>query len=119
MSERQVDREWRFYVQDMIGFCERVQTYTHGTAREDFDTNAMRYDATVRNIELIGEAATHVPDSIRQMAADIPWRMVIATRNRLIHGYAGIDDDVLWSIVKTDVPALLVSLRALLAQQSS
>ena len=102
-----------------MGFVSVFRPYTHGTAREDFDTNAMRYDATVRNIELIGEAATHVPDSIRQMAADIPWRMVIATRNRLIHGYAGIDDDVLWSIVKTDVPALLVSLRALLAQQSS
>jgi uncharacterized protein with HEPN domain len=41
----------------------------------------------------------------------VPWRLVIATRNRLIHGYLGIDNDTLWSIVVTDVPALLLSLR--------
>jgi uncharacterized protein with HEPN domain len=111
MSSDPTDREWRFYVEDMIGFCERVQNFTHGISREDFVAEQMRYDATVRNVELIGEAATHVPASIRQTAENIPWRMVIATRNQLIHGYAGIDDDVLWSIIQTDIPELLVSLR--------
>ncbi len=107
MSEDNIDRAWSFYIEDMIGFCERIQTFTHGISREDFVTEPMRYDATVRNIELIGEAATHVPASIRQAAENIPWRMVIATRNQLIHGYASIDDDVLWSIIETDIPALL------------
>ncbi len=106
MSE-QTEREWRFYIEDMIGFCGRVVSFTQGISREDFVTEPMRYDATVRNIELIGEAATHVPANIRQAAENIPWRMVIATRNQLIHGYAGIDDDVLWSIIETDIPALL------------
>lgn len=114
MSE-QADREWRFYIEDMIGFCERVQSFTKGISREDFVTEPMRYDATVRNIELIGEAATHVPASIRQAAENIPWRMVIAPRNQLIHGYAGIDDDILWSIIETDIPALLRELLALRA----
>jgi uncharacterized protein with HEPN domain len=112
MSE-QTDREWRFYIEDMIGFCERVQSFTKGISREDFVTEPMCYDATVRNIELIGEAATHVPPSIRQAAENVPWRMVIATRNQLIHGYAGIDDDILWSIIETDIPALLQELQAL------
>lgn len=67
----------------------------------------MRYDATVRNIELIGEAATHIPDAIRQAYSDMPWRMIIATRNQRIHGYAGIDEDVVCSIVQTDIPGLL------------
>ncbi|CAA9374556.1 MAG: Protein of unknown function DUF86, BT0167 group [uncultured Chloroflexia bacterium] len=49
----------------------------------------------MRNLELIGEAATHIPDSVLQAHPDIPWRMVIATRNRLIHGYLGIDNDLL------------------------
>jgi uncharacterized protein with HEPN domain len=116
MSSDQIDREWRFYVEDMIGFCERVQSFTSGVSREDFVAEPMRYDATVRNIELIGEAATHVPASIRQAATNIPWRMMIATRNQLIHGYAGIDDDVLWSIIHSDVPELLASLRVLLIE---
>jgi uncharacterized protein with HEPN domain len=114
MSSDQTDREWRFYLEDMVGFCERIQSFTNGISKDDFVAEPMRYDATVRNIELIGEAATHVPVSIRQFAANIPWRMLIATRNQLIHGYAGIDDDVLWSIIQSDVPELVASLRAFL-----
>lgn len=113
MSKDSLEREWRFYIADMIGFCERVLSFTHGVSREDFVAEPMRYDATVRNIELIGEAATHVPTSIRQASENIPWRMLIATRNQLIHGYAGIDDDVLWSIVQTDISGLLIELRTL------
>lgn len=111
MSEAVPAREWRFYVKDMIGFCERVLQFNQGTGRAEFASEPMRYDATVRNIELIGEAATHIPEVVRLAHPEIPWRMVIATRNKLIHGYAGIDDDVLWSIVESDIPALLESLR--------
>lgn len=77
-----------------------------------FVANPLVYDATLRNLELIGEAATHVPDDVRQAHPEVPWRMVIATRNRLVHAYLGIDNDTLWSIVVTDVPALLPMLRA-------
>jgi uncharacterized protein with HEPN domain len=71
------------------------------------------YDATLRNLKLIGEAATHVPEDVRQAHSQVPWRMIIATRNRLIHAYLGIDNDTLWSIVATDVPALLPALSAI------
>lgn len=67
---------------------------------------------TLRNLELIGEAATHVPADVRQAHPEVPWRMVIATRNRLVHAYLGIDNDTLWSVVVTDVTTLLPMLRA-------
>ena len=76
-----------------------------------------RYDATVRNLELVGEAATYVPESVRRDHPEIPWRMVISTKNQLIHGYVGIDDDVLWSIVQPDIPTLQASLRILKTQE--
>ncbi len=104
-------REWRFYIDDMISFAEKVITYTDGLDQERFVASGLNYDATVRNLELIGEAATHVPDAVRAVHPQVPWRLVIATRNRLIHGYLGIDNDTLWSLVVTDVPALLLSLR--------
>jgi len=66
-----------------------------------------------RNLELIGEAATHIPDEVRAATTHVPWRMIIATRNRLIHGYLGIDNDTLWSIIHDDVPQLLPKLRLL------
>jgi uncharacterized protein with HEPN domain len=101
------EREWRFYVGDMIAFAEKVVAYTAGLDQSTFVANALVYDATLRNLELIGEAASHVPNEVRQAYQDVPWRMIIATRNRLIHAYLGIDNDTLWSIVATDIPALL------------
>lgn len=112
MSE-DAQREWRFYLDDMIGFAEKVIAYTHGLVQSDFVANGLTYDATVRNLELIGEAATHVPDSVRVSNPSVPWRLVIATRNRLIHGYLGIDNDTLWSIIQSDIPTLLPRLREL------
>ncbi len=105
-------REWRFYVDDMIGFAAKVLAYTAGLDQNAFVANALVYDATLRNLELIGEAATHVPDDMRQAHPQVPWRMIIATRNGLIHAHLGIDNDTLWSIVVTDVPALFPTLRA-------
>ena len=106
-------REWRFYLGDMIAFCERVLEYTHGMNRATFAADRLRYDATLRNLEMVGEAATHIPDAVRAAQPNIPWRKVVATRNRLIHAYLGIDDDILWSIVTDDIPDLLVQLKEL------
>lgn len=107
-----VDREWRFYIDDKIAFAEKVLAYTNGLDQQAFGASGLVYDATLRNLELIGEAATHVPDDARAAHPQVPWRLVVATRNRLVHGYLGIDNDTLWSIVVSDVPALLPKLRA-------
>jgi len=109
-------RQWRFYIDDMIGFAERVLVYTHGFDQANFVASSLNYDATLRNLELIGEAASRVPDSVRAAHPLIPWRLVVAVRNRLIHGYHGIDNDVLWTIIQDDIPALLEQLAALKAQ---
>ena len=107
-------RHWRLYVQDMIEFSEKVLSYTDGLDQDAFVSDGRTYDATLRNIELIGEAATHVPDQVREENAHIPWRVIIGTRNRVAHGYLGLDDDVMWSIIQYDVPDLLPKLRRLL-----
>lgn len=106
-------RAWCFYVDDMIAFGEKALAYTSGLDQRMFIANTLVYDATLRNLELIGEAATHVPEHVRQSHPEVPWRLVIAARNRLIHAYLGIDNDTLWSIVNTDIPVLLLLLRAL------
>ncbi len=105
-------REWRFYLDDMIEFARKALEYTRGLDQEGFVGNKLVYDATLRNLELIGEAATRIPDDVRLHHPEIPWRMIIGTRNRLIHGYLGIDDDTVWSIVRDDLPELLPVLEA-------
>jgi uncharacterized protein with HEPN domain len=103
-------REWHFYADDMIEFAEKVIVYTDGLDQIEFVQSGLNYDATLRNLELIGEAATHIPEEERAKCSKIPWRQIIATRNRLIHGYLGIDNDTLWSIIQSDIPAILPEL---------
>lgn len=105
------EREWCFYVQDMLGFAENARAYSDGLTLESFESTGLNYDATVRNLELIGEAAMHIPTEIREEYSSIPWRQIIATRNRLIHGYLGIDNDILWSIIQDDLPLIIIQLQ--------
>jgi len=112
-------REWRFYLDDMIGFARKVLAYTDDLDQAAFVASGLTYDATLRNLELIGEAATHIPEEIRTSHPEIPWRMIVATRNRLIHGYLGIDNDTLWSIIRDEVPELPTLLEALKVEANS
>lgn len=104
----QAGRAWHFYVDDMLAFVQKAIDYTAELDRARFSSDSLRRDATLRNLELLGEAASR-----GTLHADIPWRQMIATRNRLIHAYLGIDDDVIWSIVRDELPGLLERLQTL------
>ena len=112
MSEPQ-EREWRFYVADMIAFAEKVVVYTEGLDQEKFVASGLNYDATVHNLILLGEAASHIPDRVRAFAGEIGWKQIVATRNRLIHGYLGIKNEVVWDIIQNEIPVLIEQLYAL------
>ena len=112
-AERQ-RRHWTLYVQDMLAFGEKVLSFTDGLDQDTFTADVLTYDATLRNIELIGEAATHIPVVVRAAHPDIPWRAIVGARNRLAHGYLDISDSVIWSIVQDAIPDLLPKLRRLL-----
>ena len=108
------ERDVRIYLADMLEFSESVLVYTAGHDLESLGSDAMRLDATLRKLSPIGEAAMRVPDDIRALAPSIPWRKIVATRNRLMHAYQGTEMSAVWSIVAVDVPALRVALQALL-----
>ena len=65
-------REWRFYLDDMLEFAGKLQTYTRGLDQVGFTVSDMTYNATLRYLELIGEAAIHIPDTIRDSHPEIP-----------------------------------------------
>ena len=115
MSKRRpsVSRDWRIYLRDMRDFCDRIVSYSDGLAREDFERHDLTYDAIVRNIELLGEAARQIPAEVRDRANSIEWQKIIALRNILIHGYFGIDDDILWDVVTNRIGQLRLALEAL------
>ena len=106
-------RDWKIHVRDMMGFCERVSDVAGGMARAAFFADRDKYEIVLFNIERIGESATRVPQEIRDANPQIPWGDIIGARNRIIHGYDRIDEDVVWEIVQTGVPDLLPKLREL------
>lgn len=110
MSDSMGAREWHFYLDDMIRFARKAMAYTDGLDRDAFVQNELVYDAVLRNLELIGEAAGHIPSEAREAHPDIAWRMIVATRNRLIHAYLGIDSDTIWNLVDEHLPALVCRL---------
>ena len=101
----------------MVGFCERILAFTKGTGRTEFPADAMLYDAGAQHRTRGRRRHPRTRIGSTGPPGDSLARMIIATRNQLIHGYDGIDDDVLWSIVQTDIPALLASLRILKTQE--
>ena len=107
-------RAWRHHVQDMIEFARKAVAYTQGKTQADFVTDALTYDATLRNLELIGEAAIHIPNKVREAHPEIPWRAIIGARNRLAHGYLSMNDDLIWSMIQDAIPKLLPALQHLL-----
>lgn len=83
--------------------------------REQFDLDELVRTWVVRHLEIVGEAASAVPSSILQKAPEVPWHLVVATRNRLAHSYFDIDDDQVWATVEHALPPLRRAIERLMA----
>jgi len=109
-------RDCRLYVEDMLEFCARARRYASGFELAALLQDPMRYDAILRNVELIGEAATRLGPAERALAPAVPWREIVGMRNRVAHGYLGISPTTVWDILTVELPALEPLLRDLLAR---
>lgn len=82
--------------------------------RKDLDTNRTILSAIVRELEIIGEAANSIPSTFQKNHPEIPWKQMIAMRNRLIHAYFDVDRDIVWITAKDYLPPLIQQLEVLL-----
>lgn len=90
----------------ILDAIEAIESYVVDVDKEQFSLDAMRHDAVIRQIEIIGEAASHLTDELRRDNPDIPWKKIVGMRNRLIHGYTAVSLKFVWMIVETELPKL-------------
>jgi uncharacterized protein with HEPN domain len=106
------DRIYLLHVRDAI-----ADILVYAEAGEDaFLRETMRQDAIIRKLEVIGEAVKQFSDNTRDSKPDIPWRKVAGMRDRLIHQYFGVDLDLVWNVVRLELPALLEAVDDVLSQ---
>ena len=97
---------------DILEAIERIELQaTRGRAA--FDQSEVAQTAIIRWIEIIGEAARGLSGDLRQAHPEVPWRQMVAMRNVVVHGYFDIDIELVWSVVKNDLPKLAVQVRSI------
>ena len=100
----------------MIEACEKAISYTRGIDMNAFLKDEIRYEATLWNICLIGEAARRVPEEIQESNPNIEWAEIIGMRNQLTHVYFRTNAQIVWDTIQSDIPQLLSDLKSLLDQ---
>lgn len=111
-----MSRNWSFYLEDILESARKIQRYTKGMTFEQFRSQDVVFDAVVRNLEIIGEAAKHLPPEARAMMPDVDWSKAAGFRDVIAHGYFGLDLHVIWDVVRTKTPVITVSVEKVLQQ---
>lgn len=102
------------FIRHMLDAINLIESYLQNKDYKDFKNNRMLQDAVIREIEIIGEAAKNVSADFRKKYPDIPWRSIAGMRDKLIHGYFGIDLGAVWDTAIKDLPRLKRMLMSIL-----
>ena len=100
-------------------FAAEACDLARGREREELDNDLSLRRHAERIVALIGEAANRLPADVRERHAEVPWRNMIGMRNRLIHGYEGVDYDVVWDVIAVRATALLAALPSIMEKESA
>jgi len=86
---------------------------------EEFAGDKKTVNAVVRSLEIMGEAAKRVPEAIRQRYPDVPWKRMTGMRDKLIHEYSGVDLEIVWGVVKSELPPVKPLIEQIFEDQKS
>ena len=109
-------RDLKIYLDDMIQSIDKIFEYTKNISFNEFKNSSLIFDAVVRRLEILGEAANQIKKSdtdFYQKYPNIEWREIIDFRNILIHGYFGIIEEIVWNVIQNKLQTLQDNLKAI------
>ncbi len=101
-----MNREFLDFLEDILDAMEKAELLIEGVNYEKFEADFRINFAVIRALEIIGEASKRLPDDVRVKYPEIPWKGMAGMRDRIIHGYDNVDYQIIWEVVKNDIPAI-------------
>lgn len=95
-------RSYRDYVADILTCFQETQEFTQGLDLDTFARDRKTVYAVIRSLEVMGEAARHIPAEVRRRYPGIPWKRMTGMRDKLIHEYSGVDLEIVWGVVREE-----------------
>ncbi len=101
----------RIRLEHILTCCEHIGTFIKGKRKSQFAHNVLLNSAVRHQLEILGEAANAVSKKTQNTLPAIPWKQIIGLRNRLIHEYFDIDNDIIWATIKEGLPPLVSEIK--------
>ncbi|MBU0459975.1 MAG: DUF86 domain-containing protein [Nanoarchaeota archaeon] len=99
-------RNVRLYLNDILESASRIENSIKNISKSEFKLNEDIQDATIRRLEIIGEAVKNIPDNFKRKYSEIEWKKIAGMRDVLIHAYFGVNLERVWLVVKNELPKL-------------
>jgi len=109
-----MSNEFLDYVEDTVDAMEKAEILLKGVTYDQFESNFRINFAVVRALEIVGEATKRLPMTLRDQYPNIPWKQMAGMRDRIIHGYDTVDLEIVWDVVKQDIPQIKPQIQQIL-----
>lgn len=105
----------KIFLEHILESIRWIEIYTESFSQEKFLKNVQLQDCVTRRLEIIGEAVKNIPGTLKDQHPNIPWKKIAGIRDIVIHEYFGVDNILIWKIVKQDIPKLKENILKLLS----
>jgi len=111
-------RDHRDHLDDISQAAQKALDFVRGMVYQDFLVDDKTAFAVVRALEILGEATKRIPQEVRDLAPQVPWRSMAGIRDKLIHDYVSVDLEVVWRTVTEDLPPLVPMIQRVIEQMA-